>query len=420
MISRFCFNISIYESLKNIFNIFMFKKKNFEPDLKKELSRFYGNQNFYFFDYGRTAFFEILCEIKKNTKKRKILVNSLTLFEVINVIIYSGFIPIFVDNKKNSFDTEIDLNDFKTELDQIAGIVVTHLNGVNNNIIELENQIQEHSKNYEKIYLIEDCAVALGAQINGKRVGMFGDFAFLSFNIVKNITSYTGGALIDNKKNIEIEKTKYRELSRTDILKKIIFVFIIQVLNTKLIFPIFFQLIKYSHKYSFNFLLKKYRTDFEVKIENNFPRRFCFFMHDWQKKILLNQFKSLEMKQIRRIAKSKIYFDSLKEIKGLNFPQNEFDKKNIFLEFPIICNQNETKKKLFEYLLDKKIDVKNYYYKNCSEEKIYNSNHPICLNSKKISENILMLPVHERINKNYQLHIADLIKDFFNRYDKRI
>ena len=69
MISRFCFNISIYESLKNIFNIFMFKKKNFEPDLKKELSRFYGNQNFYFFDYGRTAFFEILCEIKKNTWK---------------------------------------------------------------------------------------------------------------------------------------------------------------------------------------------------------------------------------------------------------------------------------------------------------------------------------------------------------------
>ena len=64
MISRFCFNISIQENLKNILNILFFKKKNFETSLKKELSKFYNNSNFYFFDYGRTAFFEILSEIE--------------------------------------------------------------------------------------------------------------------------------------------------------------------------------------------------------------------------------------------------------------------------------------------------------------------------------------------------------------------
>jgi len=420
MISRFCFNISIQENLKNILNILLFKKINFESDLKKELSRFYNNSNFYFFDYGRTAFFEILSEIKKKTKKRKILVNSLTLFEIINVIIYSGFTPVFVDNKSNTFNTEIDLNNYKSDLNQIAGIVVTHLNGANHNIIELKKQIQDHNNSFEKIYLIEDCAVAMGAQINGKRVGTFGDFGFLSFNIMKNITSYTGGAIIDNEKIIKFENIKYRELSKIDILKKVIFVFIIQLLNTKLIFPLFFKLIKYSHKYSFNFILKKYRTDFEVKIENNFPLRYCFLMHNFQKKILLKQFKDIETKQINRTAKSKIYFDSLKEIKNLHFPQDQFDEKNIFLEFPIICNLNSTKNKLFEYLLDKKIDIKNYYYKNCSEEKIYNTNHSLCSNSKKISENILMLPVHEKINKDYQLQIIDMIKNFFNQNNKAI
>ena len=60
MISRFYFNISIQENLKNIFNILFFKKNNFEPSLKKEMSKIYNNSNFYFFDYGRTAFFEIL------------------------------------------------------------------------------------------------------------------------------------------------------------------------------------------------------------------------------------------------------------------------------------------------------------------------------------------------------------------------
>jgi len=87
---------------------------------------------------------------------------------------------------------------------------------------------------------------------------------------MKNITSYTGGVLLDNQKMIEVDNFKYRKLSKIDILKKAIFIFIIQLLNTKLIFPLFFKFIKFSYKYSFNLFLKKYRTDFEVKIENNF------------------------------------------------------------------------------------------------------------------------------------------------------
>ena len=94
---------------------------------------------------------------------------------------------------------------------------------------------------------------------------------------------------------------------------------------------------------------------------------------------------------------------------------NEFNEKNIFLEFPISCDLTKTKNELFEYLLNKKIDVKNYYYKNCSEEKIYNSYNSICLNSKSISENIIMLPVHEKITKDYQQKIVDIIKSFYNK-----
>ena len=138
-------------------------------------------------------------------------------------------------------------------------------------------------------------------------------------------------------------------------------------------------------------------------------------MHSFQKKILLDQFKDLKEKQKRRINKSKIYFDNLKDIKFLDFPQNEFNTQNIFLEFPIVCQSKNIKDLLFEYIMDKKIDLKNYYYKNCSEEVIYNSQDRPTLNSKHISENILMLPVHEKITEDYQLRIIKEIKTFFNR-----
>ena len=414
MTSRFCFNISFYENLKNLFKILFFKQQDHEKDLKNALSTFYKNSNFYFFDYGRTAFYEILNQIKTKTSKRKILVNSLTLFEIINVIIYSGFQPVFVDVKKNSLNTEIDLDNLESDLDDIAAIVITHLNGINPNIINLKTQITNYNKSNKKIYLIEDCAVALGSHIDNKNAGTFGDYSFLSFNIIKNITCYTGGALIDNRnEKMDLNDSKYKILSRIDIIKKILFVTTLQSLNTKILFPIFFKIIKYSHKYSLNFFLKKYRTDFEIKIENKFPSNFSYFMHDFQKKILINQFNDLKKKQLSRIEKSKIYFSNLKEIKYLDFPQDEFDEKNIFLEFPIICNSKNIKDNLFEYLVNKKIDVKNYYYKNCSEEKIYNRNENYCINSKHVSENILMLPVHENIFENYQQQIIQEIKNFF-------
>ena len=112
MISRFRFNISIYETLKYLFYIPIFSKKNLENDLKNKLSKYYEKSDFYFYDHGRTALYEILREIKKYTKRKKILINSLTLFEIVNVIIYAGFEPEFVDNKSCSFETQIDLNTY--------------------------------------------------------------------------------------------------------------------------------------------------------------------------------------------------------------------------------------------------------------------------------------------------------------------
>ena len=174
--------------------------------------------------------------------------------------------------------------------------------------------------------------MSLGAEIQNSKVGTFGDYSFLSFNIMKNITSYTGGALIDNTKNIlSIDKSKYKRPSKINILKKVLFIIVIQLLNSKFLFPLFFKFIKYSYRNSLNFFLKKYRTDFEVKIESKFPQKFSFIMHPFQKRLLLSQFENIKDKQLSRINKSKIYYENLKDIEDINFPQKEFDFRNIFL-----------------------------------------------------------------------------------------
>ena len=57
------------------------------------------------------------------------------------------------------------------------------------------NKLKSLSKKY-KLYLLEDCALAVGAKIDNKHVGLFGDAGFFSFYPVKHITTGEGGMII--------------------------------------------------------------------------------------------------------------------------------------------------------------------------------------------------------------------------------
>lgn len=57
-----------------------------------------------------------------------------------------------------------------------------------------------------KLKIIEDCCQAHGAEINGRRVGTFGDMACFSFYPTKNLGTYGDGGMIltDNKKIADV------------------------------------------------------------------------------------------------------------------------------------------------------------------------------------------------------------------------
>ena len=67
---------------------------------------------------------------------------------------------------------------------------------------------------------------------------------------MKNITSLTGGALIDNLNILNSEKIDLNQpkVSFKDNIKKIFFVFMLQFLNSKIVFPFFFIFIKFAQK----------------------------------------------------------------------------------------------------------------------------------------------------------------------------
>lgn len=81
----------------------------------------------------------------------------------------------------------------------VKAVVVTHLYGLAVPEIAL---IAEYCAGMA-IPLLEDCAQAHGAQVNGKRVGTFGDAASFSFYPTKNLGALgDGGAVVTNSSNL--------------------------------------------------------------------------------------------------------------------------------------------------------------------------------------------------------------------------
>jgi dTDP-4-amino-4,6-dideoxygalactose transaminase len=77
-------------------------------------------------------------------------------------------------------------------------VIAVHLYGQACNIVAISAVCKRHN-----LFLIEDCAQAHGALLNGQRVGSFGDIASYSFYPTKNLGAFgDGGAVATNNKGL--------------------------------------------------------------------------------------------------------------------------------------------------------------------------------------------------------------------------
>ena len=133
-----------------------------------------------------------------------VICQSLTFSASANPIIYVGADPIFVDSEKDTWNlcptaVEEAIKFGISKGRKPKAIIAVSLYGMPYKA----DEISELSKRYD-IPVIEDSAEALGSTYKGQKCGTFGDFAVLSFNGNKIITTSGGGAL--TLKNKEFKK----------------------------------------------------------------------------------------------------------------------------------------------------------------------------------------------------------------------
>jgi dTDP-4-amino-4,6-dideoxygalactose transaminase len=127
----------------------------------------------------------------------EVICQSFTFAATANPIAYTGAKPVFIDSEKDTWNMS---PDFLREaiLDRIErtgrkpkAIIPVHLYGMPAKMDEIMAVAAEFG-----IPVLEDAAEALGSEYRGRKCGSFGEFACLSFNGNKMITTSGGGALV--------------------------------------------------------------------------------------------------------------------------------------------------------------------------------------------------------------------------------
>jgi perosamine synthetase len=162
---------------------------------EKMLSGYVGTKYALVFNSGTSALHAILLAYGIG-QGDEVIVPSFTFIATANAPLFVGAKPVFADIENKTYG--LNPEDVETKITtRTKAIIPIHYGGCPCLIEELSEIARKH-----KLLLIEDAAESLGAAVDGKKVGSFGNAAILSFCSNKVITTGEGGAVITDSAEI--------------------------------------------------------------------------------------------------------------------------------------------------------------------------------------------------------------------------
>ena len=128
-------------------------------------------------------------------KNDEVIIPDLTFVATASSVLFTGATPVLADVDD---DLNISIQSIKKLItSRTKAIIPVHFAGKSCKIKEISSIAKKNN-----ISVIEDCAHAIGARINNKYVGTFGQLGCFSFYPTKNFTTIEGGMIITNSKKM--------------------------------------------------------------------------------------------------------------------------------------------------------------------------------------------------------------------------
>ena len=128
-------------------------------------------------------------------KGSEVIIPDITFVATASSVLLTGATPVLADVDEN---LNILIPSIKKSItSRTKAIIPVHFAGKSCKINEITSIARKN-----RISIIENCAHAIGARVNSKHVGIFGQAGCFSFYPTKNFTTIEGGMVVTNSKNI--------------------------------------------------------------------------------------------------------------------------------------------------------------------------------------------------------------------------
>ncbi|AFS47872.1 DegT/DnrH/EryC1/StrS aminotransferase family protein [alpha proteobacterium HIMB5] len=301
-----------------------------------------------------------ILNIKKNDE---VIVPAFTYIASVNCISYVGAKPVFCESDINT--GQIDVKDIQKRITKkTKAIIVPHLYGNVGNISELIK-----IKKRFNLFIVEDCAEAIGSFYKKKHVGNFGDISTFSFFGSKTITTGEGGMICTNEISyfLKAQKLKGQGLSKK---------------NNKLYY--------WHDEIGYNYRMTN----------------ICAALG-------LAQMKKLNDILKKKKILNKRYIEGLNKDK-IKFLSTDKNSESSYWLNCILLDNAKKRDKLMKYLKRFNIETRNTFYL-ASEMKMYKNKKLSFLKAKALSSKGLCLPSYPNITHQDLKSVIRRINDFIKK-----
>lgn len=365
---------------------------------EEEFAKYIGAMHAFSVSSGRAGLSVILDALELE-KESEILISAYTLKELVKLIKNKGYVVKLIDVEKETFNMNCELLE-KAITPKTKVIIATHIFGAPCDMLKIKSIARQHN-----LKIIEDCAHALGAQVDGDKVGSIGDAAFFSFECSKLINTFGGGMITTNSPMIAsralnaIEKHPFRYFK---ILNKIAMTYLQVFIGEGLLFPLFAFFLRFE-------TTTKALTGLYLALHKFSRAKYCRFSN-LQSIIGLKQLEELDTKNEQRRKIADIFDKGFKEpvIPQENIP---YTKRVHYLYVinitePDIVNLALLRKKLLKKGID--CGIKSEITDNCS---FYTINYERCPATMQIYNSNLQIPIYDEMSEKEAQYIVDTVMD---------
>lgn len=383
------------------------KRRVFQDALEHSFLDYFNNERVYLFNSGRSALYAYLKSLQlKNTDE--IITQAFTCNAVANPIIWAGARPVYVDADE-SFN--IDIGELKNAITKnTKAIIIQNTFGIPAKINEIKDVAKENN-----LIIIEDCAHALGAKYNGKKIGTLGDVAIFSFGRDKIISSVYGGALMINN---DFYKNDFEEIYR-NIEYPGSFWTLQQLLHPLITF-VALGTYRWLGKYVMFGSQKLKFLSLAVSAEERIGKRPSHFpekLPDPLAYLAFRQFDKLKKFNNHRKKLAKIYEESLKN-SDYSIVEN-YDPDSIFLRYPV---KHKNAQNIIESAKMRGIILGDWYKETIAPEgtdqKKLRYKKTSCPQAEKFADQIINLPTNIKTTVDDAKEIIKMLK-YYGIYEIR-